>query len=129
MGEDLCVVLDLQDLVRITGLRLEPGTFDGAACGWRTKDERGTVTMSYGSAKQTAAYIEELESLDIGTAVTVAGAEDAAAVTLTCGSGSSRSTRVGLVAKVGHRRLSVTLTSKDATLEMAIALAELVTLG
>lgn len=127
-GVNLCEELDPASLSRITGLRLDAGVFDGAICAWVDRDERGTLTMSLGRAEgSTTAYIREVESLDIGEEVTVAGADDAAAVTITSGAGASRSTRVALVAKVGRDRLTVVLTSRDANLDAVTTIAELVT--
>jgi hypothetical protein len=83
--------------------------------------------MSLGKGQNTARYIEELQDLDVGEPVDVAGAEDAAAVTIISGSGANRSNRVAVVAKVGNERLTVILTGRDANLDRVIELAELVT--
>lgn len=125
---NLCQELDVAVLNGITDLQLDEGVFDGAACAWVDRDGRGTLSMSLGNAEGSdAAYIEEVKDLDIGDEATVAGADDAAAVTISSGSGASRSTRVGLVAKVGRDRLTVVLTSRDASVETVITIAELVT--
>ena len=122
---NLCEELDLQTLSRLTELRLRPGTFDGAACAWEAKDGHGTLVMSFGEAERTSGYIDHLKSLDFGEAVTVAGADDAAGVTITAG--AEGLTRVAVVAKIGRDRLSVILTSANPSLETAVQIAELVT--
>lgn len=125
---NLCEELDVATVSRISGLRLDAGVFDGAVCSWVDRDGRGTLGMSLGRAEgSTARYVEEVKSLDIGEEVTVAGTEDAAAVTITSGAGASRSTRVALVAKIGRDRLTVVLTSRDASLDAVVTIAELVT--
>jgi hypothetical protein len=125
---NLCERLDLATLSEISGLRLAPGTFDGAICAWVDRDERGILTMSFGKPEgSTARYIEETKTLDIAEEVSVAGADAAVAVTISSGSGASGSTRVGLVAKVGRDQLTVVLTTRDATVAAVVALAELAT--
>jgi len=126
-AQNLCEVLDAGELSRITGMRLGDGTFDGAQCVWLAEGEVGSLTMSLGKGENTARYIEELQDLDVGEPVDIAGAEDAAAVTIISGSGSNRSNRVAVVAKVGSERLTVILTGRDANLDRAVELAELVT--
>jgi hypothetical protein len=123
---DLCEELDLRTLSDVTGMPFQAGTFDGAMCTWQAKDELGTLVMSLGEAERTAAYIEEVQDLDIGEEVDVTGADDAAAVTIMSGSGADRNTRVALAAKVGRQRLTVILIGKNANLETAVELAELV---
>jgi hypothetical protein len=127
---NLCVELDLATLRRLTGLRLGAGAFDGARCTWTDPDGRETLTMGLGRAEgDAAAHVQEIKDLDIGEEVTVAGTDDAAAVTITSGSGESRTTRVSLVAKVGRDELTVVLTGRRASLETVVALAELATGG
>jgi hypothetical protein len=124
---NLCEELDRRVLSDITGLPLQPGTFDGAICTWDAKDGSGTLVMSLGTAPPTSAFIERVHALDIGEAVTVGGAEAATAVTITSGSGTSRTTRVALAARVHHDRLTVILTGRNANLDTAVRIAELVT--
>jgi hypothetical protein len=124
---NLCEELELATLGRLTGLELGDGAFDGAACTWTDPDAPGALTMSLGVAEGTVRQIQEVKGLDIGAEVSVAGTDDAAAVTIVSGSGASESTRVALVAKIGRERLTVILTGRDANLDAVIALAELVT--
>lgn len=125
---DLCEELHVATVSQITGLRLDAGVFDGATCIWVDRGERGTLAMSLGRAEgSTAAYVQEVKRLDIGEEVTVAGADDAAAVTITSGAGASRSTRVALVARIGRDRLTVVLTGRDSSLDAVVTIAELVT--
>lgn len=119
-------MLALGELVRITGLPLRAGTFDGSMCTYEAKDGTGALSVGLQDLPRTSGYIDHLKGLDVGTGVTVPGAEDAAAVTVTSGSGGSRATRIALVAKVGHLRLSVVLTSKHPSLDTAVRVAELV---
>jgi hypothetical protein len=126
-AQNLCEVLDAGELSRITGMRLGDGTFDGVQCVWLAEGEVGSLTMSLGKGENTARYIEELQELDVGEAVDVAGAEDAAGVRIVSGSGANRSNRVAVVAKVGSERLTVILTGRDANLDRVVEIAELIT--
>jgi hypothetical protein len=126
-AQNLCEVLDAGELSRATGMRLGEGAFDGVQCVWLAEGEVGSLTMSLGKGENTARYIEELQALDVGEDVEVPGTEDAAVVTITSGAGSSRSKRVALVAKIGNERLTVILTSRDASLDRVLEVAELVT--
>jgi hypothetical protein len=122
---NLCEELDVDTLSQISGLPLRPGTFNGATCVWEARDGSGTLTMSFGEAERTAGYIDRLKDADYGDAVTVAGADDAAAVTITVGANDE--TRVGVVARVGRDRLTVVLTGENPSVDVAIQIAELVT--
>jgi hypothetical protein len=123
---NLCEVLDLRALVRLTGIRLRPGEFDGAACTWSERGGDTTLSASLYRAKATLRYIDELRELDAGEAVTVAGAQTAAAVSITTGSGRNRSTRIAVVARVGHSRLTVILSGRDPAMDTVVRVAELV---
>jgi hypothetical protein len=124
---NLCEALDLRALIRLTGIRLRPGEFDGTACTWSERGGDTTLLASLYRAKATLRYIDELKELDAGEAVTVAGAQAAAAVSITTGSGQNRSTRIAVVARVGHSRLTVILSGRDPAIETAVRVAELVT--
>jgi hypothetical protein len=127
-AQDLCEVLDAGELSRATGLRLGECAFDGAQAVWLAEGgDVGSLTMSLGRGENTARYIEELQALDVGEDVEVPGTEDAAVVTISSGSGSSRSNRVALVAKIGNERLTVILIARDASLDRVLEIAELVT--
>jgi hypothetical protein len=91
-----------------------------------SEDDAGSLTMSLGIGENTARYIEELQALDVGDSVEVVGADDAATVTITSGSGANRNKRVAVVAKLGHERLTVILVGRDASLDRVIELAELI---
>jgi hypothetical protein len=126
-AQNLCEVLDAGELSRATGMRLGEGAFDGVQCIWMAENEVGSLAMSLGKGENTARYIEELQELDVGEDVEVPGTEDAAVVTITSGSGSNRSNRVALVAKIGNERLTVILTGRDASLDRLLEVAALVT--
>jgi len=126
-AQNLCEVLETGELSRATGMRLEDGTFDGVQCVWLAEDEVGSLTMSLGKGENTARYIEELQDLALGEDVEVPGTEDAAVVTITSGSGSNRSNRVALVAKIGNERLTVILAGRDASLDRVLEVAALIT--
>jgi hypothetical protein len=95
-------------------------------CTWTDADAPATLTASFGLPEgSVATYIDETKALDIAEEVTVAGADDAVAVTITSGSGASRTTRVALVAKVGRDQLTVVLVARRVSLDTVVAIAEL----
>jgi hypothetical protein len=121
-GENLCDVLSLGSLIRVTGMPLQAGTFVGKTCVLGTKDGSGQLTLNVQRARGITDYINHLKSIG-GVAVTVAGADNAAAITIPSGTGS----RIGLVAKIGNVSLNVSLTGKHISVDQVAAIAELIT--
>ncbi len=121
-AQDLCPVLKLSDLVAATGLPLQPCRYAGRTSTWQTKGATGVLTVNLQSGEGVFDYIEHLKS-GAGTAVDVAGADDAVAVTTPAANGGSR---ISLIVLIGDVSLNLGLTARHATIGKAVAVAEMV---
>ncbi len=121
-AQDMCPVLKLSDLVATTGLPLQECRYAGRTSTWQTKGATGVLTVNLQSGEGVFEYIEHLKS-GAGTAVDVAGADDAVAVTTPAANGGSR---ISLIVLIGDVSLNLGLTAKHATIGKAVQVAEMV---